>query len=181
MAVTETDIEYRLSIPAATAGDTDPQSDPDSSLGGFMSTTELDLVSTLHNLFDVITGEENSAETVDYRCLFVTNANATDTLLDAVVWISSEVAGGAEISIGLDPAGVVASDSGTAQAATIADETTAPAGVTFTEPATKGAGLPIGDIAAGDAIAIWVRRTATDSGPVAEDGATLRVEGDTGA
>jgi hypothetical protein len=181
MAVLETDIEYRLSVPSASAGDTNPQADPDSSLGGFMSTTELDHNTPLHNLFDVITGQQNAAEHVDYRCVFVTNTNDTDTLLDAVVWIEDEVAVGADIAIALDAAGVVAGDSGSAQAATIATEVDAPAGASFSAPTTKGAGLVVGDLEAGEAVAVWLRRTATNSDPVAADGVTIRIEGDTAA
>jgi hypothetical protein len=116
-----------------------------------------------------------------HRCVFVTNTNDTDTLLDAVVWIEDEVAVGADIAIALDAAGVVAGDSGSAQAATIATEVDAPAGASFSAPTTKGAGLVVGDLEAGEAVAVWLRRTATNSDPVAADGVTIRIEGDTAA
>ncbi len=65
---------------------------------------------------------------------------------------------------------------------TIANEGTAPTSVTFSAPATKGAGLSIGNIPAGQHKAIWVRRTIT-AGAAANnlDNVVIRVEGDTAA
>ena len=57
----------------------------------------------------------------------------------------------------------------------------APAGVTFSAPATKAAGLVIGDIPAGSAKAIWFRRTAANSAAIDNDGVTLNIAGDTTA
>lgn len=181
MPIVNTDIVYRLSVKTGAAGNT-TASTPAGSLGKYISTSALDLVVTLNNLFDDVSGDENAASDVEYRCIFVLNDHATLTLQSPVVaWIAAEVAGGADIAIGLDPAGVVAKGSAGAQAATIATEQDAPAGVAFTSPTTKGAGLAIGDIAPGYCQAIWVRRTATNSAAVNNDGVTLRVEGDTAA
>lgn len=178
MAVIADDIGFYLSNPALSSGFSGAQASPNASLGEFISTTEI-VDATLHNLFDVITGDENAAEDVEYRCFFIRNANATDTWLSVVVWMSAEVAGGANAAIGLDPAGVVAEDAGTAQAAVIATESDAPAGVSFSSPTTKGAGLAVGDIGPEEVIAVWVRRTATDSAAQDLDGVTIRAEGDT--
>ena len=93
--------------------------------------------------------------------------------------ISAEVASGASVAIGLDPVGVatIASILGTS----IATETSAPAGVTFTSPTTKGAGLAPASVPAGSAFIVWVRRTAANTAAVDSDGATFTVEGDTAA
>lgn len=179
MAVASGDIDFYLSVTSGTGpGGTDAGT-PAGSLGEFRSSTQITDAS-LHNLFDVVTGDENAASDVEYRCLFICNANATDTLFDAVVWINSQVSGGAAIAIGLDPVGVVADDAASAQAATIANESAVPAGVSFTTPTTKGGGLAIGDLEAGECIALWVRRTAANTAALDDDGATIRVEGDTG-
>jgi hypothetical protein len=146
--------------------------DPNDSLGGVMSTTAW-TGGTPHDLFDVITAAENEGEVVDYRCVYVVNEHSTLDWQDAFAWFSNIVAGGADIAMGLDPAGV----DGTAT--TIADENTAPGGVSFSAPTNKGAGLDIGTIPAGEHQAIWFRRTATDSGAVSDDGATVMVEGET--
>lgn len=180
MPVVPEDLEWRLSVPSASQGDSDPQPDPNGSLGGWMSTSEVG--TGLHDLFDPISGDDNEREAVDFRCVFITNTNAESLpLLDPVVWIASEVAGGADVRIGLDPAGVVDADATSAQAAIIADEEDVPAGVTFSAPSTKETGLDLVELGAGECVAVWIERAATDSPPVDADGVTLRVEGDTGA
>jgi hypothetical protein len=181
MAIASTDLKYKLSTTAGTAGDQNSQADPNASLGKYVSTTEMDLVTTLGNLFDNVTGDENAASDVEYRCLFIANAHATLTWLSPVVWIDSEVSGGASVAIGVDPAAASAIGSSSAQAATIATEQDAPAGVTFTAPTSKATGLALGDIAAGECRAIWVKRTAANTSAVDADGATLSVSGDTAA
>lgn len=179
MAITATDILFKLSTTAGTAGNQNT-STAAGSLGKYISTTQM-TDNTVGNLFDDVTGDENAASTVEYRCFFVHNDHGSLTWESVKVWISSEVAGGASVAIGLDPAGVTAKGLGSAQAATIANESTAPAGVTFTAPTTKAAGLSVGDIAAGSVQAIWVRRTAANTAAVDADGATIRCEGDTAA
>lgn len=44
----------------------------------------------------MVTGDENAASDVEYRCIFVHNNHATLTLQGVVVWLSAEVAGGSE-------------------------------------------------------------------------------------
>lgn len=178
MSIASSDIKHRLTIKTGVAGDANAQADPNQSLGKYCSTTDL-VDATLDNLFDNISGDENAASTVDYRAIVVKNGHATLTLVAPKVWISSEVAGGASVAIGLDPVGVVAS---TAVAGTsIANETTAPAGVTFSAPTTKGAGLSVADVPAGSCFLLWVRRTAANTSAVDSDGATYRAEGDSAA
>jgi len=179
MPIVSADLGYRLSVPSALAGDTDAQLDPNASLGKFMSTSAF--TAGANGLFDDVTGAENAALDVEYRCWFITNTHATLTLTAAKTWLSAEVAGGTDVAIGLDPAGVVAGNLGTAQAATVADESTAPTGVTFSAPTTEGAALTIGDIAPGGCQAVWARRTANNTAAVNADGATFRVRGDTAA
>lgn len=178
MAITATDILFKFSVVAA-AGNT-TGSAAGSSLGDQISTTAI-TDATLNNLFDNVSGDENAASVVDYRCYFVHNNHGTLTWENVKVWLSAEVAGGASAAIGLDPAGVTAVGAATAQAATIANELAAPAGVTFTAPTTKAGGLSIGNIPAGSVAAIWVRRTAANSAALDNDGVTIRCEGDTAA
>lgn len=170
MPITTSDLATRLSGGAS-------NSNQNLSIGGVMSSTAW-AGGTLHDLFDVITGDENAASTVDYRCVYVRNGHATLTWLAPRVWISAETAGGASAAIGLDPAGV-GNGVTSGVAATPANETTAPAGVTFSAPTTKAEGLAIADIPPGSAQAIWIRRSAANSAAIDNDGATLTIEGDT--
>lgn len=178
MAITASDILFKLSIDTS-PGNSAAQADPDDSLGGYMSTTEI-TDATLHNLFDVVTGDENAANDVEYRCFFIHNNHASLTWENVKVWISAETASGADADIAIDSIGVVNEDSATAQAERIANEGTAPGG-TFSSPTSKSTGLTVGDIPPGDCVAIWVRRTATNSAAVDNDGVTIRAEGDTAA
>lgn len=174
-----TDIKYKLSTTAGSAGNTTAQADPNASLGKYISTTEW-ADNTLNNLFDDVSGAEASAGDIEYRCMFIHNAHATAQLITPNIWLQAETAGGGNIAIGLDPAGVVPVGQAGAQAAQIVDEQTAPAGVSFSSPTTEGAGLSIGTINAGQCAAVWVRRTVpAATASLASDSVTFRVKGDT--
>lgn len=175
MAVSASDIEFRFST---TTGPGDSTSGTAAtSLGDFMSTTQI-TTATLHNLFDVISGSENAALDVEYRCIFVTNTNGADTWSNVKVWIQDEVSGGATAAIGIDPIGVVAGTSASQQAEEINAEGTTPSTPTFSAPTDETSGISIGNMAAGTCQAIWIRRTANDTGSVSNDGVTIRVSGD---
>lgn len=172
MPIAGSDIVYRLSV-AAAAGDTTAGT-PATSLGDQVSTTVI-TPAALQNLFDNVSGAEAAAGTVEYRCFFVLNNHATLTLEGAKVDLTSQTAGGGTIAFGLDPAAVSAKGSGSAQAAAVANETTAPSGVTFNTTQQV-----IGDMAPGTVKAIWLRRTVTaGAGALNPDGVIMTVSGDT--
>jgi hypothetical protein len=176
MAVTDSDIELRYTIPGAGSGDSQAGTAA-GSLGEYVSTTQI-VSGTLHNLFDLVTGTENAALDEEYRCFAVCNTNATDTWTAVDVWIASQVSGGAGITMGLDPAGVVPIAQVAAQGAVVVDESTAPGGVTFTSP-SSGSPLTIGDMTLNTAQLIWIKRTATASASLLNDGATVSFSGTT--
>lgn len=169
MAVLNTEIKFYLSGGAA-------NSDANASLGGAKSSTEI-TSAQLHNLFDVVTSAEASAGDTEYRCIYVENTNGTDSLLSSAAYISSNTpSADTTVDIGLGTSAI----DGTEQ--TVANESTAPAGVTFSAPATLGAGLSIGDLTAGQHKAIWVRRTVNAAANAYNnDTATINVGGDTNA
>lgn len=181
MPISSSDIKIRLSTKSGSAGNSLSQGNVNNSLGKYISTTDI-VNSTLNNLFDDISGSENAASTVDYRCVFVYNAHPTLTWTGVKIYLSAEGVGGANISIAIDD--IVASVVGdtSAQAAEIANETTAPTGVgSFSAPTTTGAALSIGDLPAGKCRAVWVKRTATNSAAVDSDSVDLTCFGDTSA
>lgn len=177
MAILTTDILFKLSVTTGSSGNSNPGT-PAGSLGKYISTTQITDAS-LHNLFDVISGAENAESDIEYRCFFVHNNHGSLTLQNAVVWLSAEVGGGAAAAIAVDDLAASPIGQAGAQADEIADEDTAPSGESFSSPTSKGTGLSVGNIAAGYCRAIWVRRTAADTGPLDNDGVTIRVEGDT--
>lgn len=180
MPIIAGDLLWLLSIKTGSAGYSLAQSDPDAGLGKYCSTTQV-IGSVSNEVFDDVSGDENAASDVEYRCLFLLNNHATLTWTSGVVWIYSETAGGAAWAIGVDPTAASAKGSAGAQAVEVADEDTAPAGVSFSAPATKGAGLAMGDIGPGQVKAVWIRRTAANTAAVNDDGMVLKIEGDTAA
>lgn len=170
MPIVSTDLEMRLSGGSANTS-------PAAALGLGMSTAGGGVVTpgSANNVWDDVNAAEAAAGDVEYRCLYFKNAHGSLTLQSSVCWIDSlTTSPDTEFDIGLDPA-AVGSDSTTS----IANENTAPSGVTFTRPVTKGTGLSIGNIAAGSKKAFWERRTVTAGAAAANDSGSVRLEGDT--
>jgi hypothetical protein len=175
MVIAETDLIWRLSGGASNTSAA-------AALGGAMSTVAGGIITktkTFNSIFDDISGAESAAGDIEYRCIYIHNEHATLTLSSAKVWIETNVENAKDmIDIGLDLSG----KDGTAD--TIADESTAPdPAVTFAHDCTAYAsGLALGDLAAGEGYAIWIRRTIT-AGMTADDDEnfTLKVQGDTAA
>jgi hypothetical protein len=178
MPIVTADIKVRLSVPTASAGDATAQGSVNNSLGKYMSTTPV-TDNTINNLFDDVTGDENASHDVEYRCIFIYNSHATLTWQNPMVWLSAEVAGGANAAIGIDTTAASAHNATGVQALTVVDEGTAPVGVTFSSPTTKAGGLALGSLAPLQCRAVWVRRTANDTTALNNDGVTISVEGDT--
>lgn len=180
MAIASSDILLKLATTAGAAGNSNAQADPNASLGKYISTTEVS-GTALNNLFDNVSGPENAASDVEYRCVFVHNNHGSLTYQAPLIYISSEVAGGASIALAVDSTAASAIGSASAQALTIADESTAPVGLSFTSPTTVGTGLALGDIAAGYCKAFWVRRTAANTVALDSDGGSIMISGGTAA
>lgn len=145
-----------------------------SGLGGAISGTEI-VSNTLHNLFDIVSSVESRDGDVEYRCFYVRNTNTSFTLQNATIQILTDTpSAGTAMAIGLDTAAVGNS------AQSVADEGTAPIGVTFAT--TVGTILNIGDIPPNSSKAVWVRRTVlANTAAAADDAATIRVIGETTA
>lgn len=121
-------------------------SDPDASLGGVMSSSQLS-ATAMNNLFDDVDNAERVAGDVEYRAIDIYNAgDAAATVVKAFMDAITSNAD-TDLAFGLD--------SGTQS---IADEDTAPTSVTFANY-TSASKLSISDIAAGSAQRLWIRRT----------------------
>lgn len=162
MPIDSTDIKYRLSGGGSNTS-------PAASLGGARSSTEADA-----GIFDTVASAEAVAGDVEYRCIYVLNNHGSLTLVGAKLWIQTNTpSGDTTIDIGLGTSAV----NGTEQ--TVADEQTAPTGVTFSAPTNEAGGLSLGDLGSGQHKAIWIRRTITAGAAAANDSFLLRVKGDT--
>lgn len=180
-AIVASDIVWRLTTTAGAAGGSTAQANPNASLGKYASTTAW-AGGVANDLFDDISGAENAASTVDYRALAIHNTNGANAYQNVVAYLSSEVAGGASVSIASDNIAASAYTSASAQLAQIALETTAPTGVSaFSAPTTAGSGISLGTIGTAQVKGLWVRRTAANTAALSNDGVTLAVQGDTGS
>jgi len=168
MAIVAGDIDFHLSGATGT---------PATSLGGAIHATQI-TDATTHNLFDIVSSAEASAGDTEYRCFYVKNNHGTLALQNAEIYVQQVTPStDTDIEIGLDLAGV----NGTAD--TIANESTAPdPAVTFDTAVGSGNALTIGNIPAGEHMAIWVKRIVSASASAyTDDNVIIRVAGDTAA
>jgi hypothetical protein len=143
-------------------------SDPNASLGGVHSSQALS-GTAMNNLFDDVDPAEATAGDVEYRAIDLTNTgDALATVVKAFMDPDSSSADTVlAFGIGASPIGSTLS---------IANESTAPAGVSFANY-TPGSKLTIPDIANGSYARLWVRRTVTAAaGNTSNDQGTIKVE-----
>ena len=163
MTIAATDMKFYLSGGAANA-------DPDLALGGAISSVQVG-----SSFFDDIGVSEAASGESEYRALFVKNTSATDTAYAVKVWIASNTeATSTALQIALADEGVANTIE------TIANEGTAPTGPTFDDAEDYANALSIGNLTAGQAHGVWVKRTVTaTTAAYPNDTATLRVRADT--
>lgn len=140
------DFNVRLSGGATNAN-------PAASIGGAESSNAYTGTKTAGNLFDDSAFTEyNASGHIDYRCVYVHNneASAGGT---AVAYVSQQAPTGTVIAIG------AATQAAGSTATAIANDATAPSGVTFSAPTSAGTGISLGTIGAGQGKGLWIRRT----------------------
>ena len=172
MPIASSDIQYRLSGGAS-------NTDPNAALGGAISTAGGGLITTdtLNNVWDNVSGAESSAGDTEYRAIFIKNNHGSLTLTSAKIWISSNTTSADDtIEIALAGEGI----NNTIE--TVANESTAPAGETFSAPTSFGTGLSLGNLAAGQAHGVWIKRIVSAAAAAANANPyTLSVQGETAA
>ena len=193
MSVQDTDIKFYLTGAVSDGG---VQTDPDLSLGGYRSASEI-ISGQLNNLFDNISSAEASAGDTNYRCVCVKNT-ALETLYNILSWIYAEIDPDAtnHFSFAIEMPATADLTDGIAQL--VADEDTAPtvdttaevgvgSGISDWSNATESAsgvspeqGDHDDDLDQGEIMFIWLRRVVDASAP-ARTGIsfTMRCQGDT--
>lgn len=174
MPIASTDIVLRLTTPLGSAGNTTVGT-ASTSLGKYVSTTVL--TSGQNTLFDNISKTENENMTPDYRCVAVLNNHATLTLTNAVAFIVTDLLYESIMSIAVDNIGPVAKGTSAAQGAVIANDTTAPTGISTFVPSADGVAL--GNLGPGQVRLIWIRRTPQNGVPHDDEGCAIKVVGET--
>jgi hypothetical protein len=121
--------------------------DPRLSIGGAASSTLAGA-----DFLDDVAYTEAGAGMTDYRAVYVKNNESADAG-GVTAWISQQLTGGPLLAIG------VATEAAGTPPAAVANDQTAPSGVTFSAPASFGAGIDLGTIGAGQGRGLWIRRT----------------------
>lgn len=172
MPIVASDIKFVVSGGASNV-------DPNAALGGAISTQAGGIITTdvINNVWDDVSGAESSAGDIEYRAVFIKNTHGTLTYTAAKVWISSNTTSADDtVDIALADEGI----NNTIE--TIANESTAPVGPSFSAPTSFATGLSLGNLAAGQAYGIWIRRTVTAGAQAANANPyTLSVQGETAA
>lgn len=179
MPILPSDLQWRYSTLAGSAGDTLVAGGPGTSLGRWVSKT-LITGGLEQNVFPNLTGTENEAENSDYQLVFLCNMHATFTAEAAVAWLTSEYAGGADLAFATDnlPASPIGAP--VPQASNIPNKNTAPQGAgTWATATSKEDGLVIGNIPPGHVKGIWIRRHANNAPLLTTDGGVLAVDAGT--
>lgn len=148
MVILTTDIVFRLSGGAA-------NSNVLISLGGTKSSVAL-VDNTLNNLYADSLGPESVAGSIKYRAIYVHNAHASLTMQNSKVYITTNTPSTDTVfDIAVGTAAINATEQ------SVANEDTAPSGVTWLQPSTYATGITLGNIPFGQHIAVWFRRTVT--------------------
>jgi hypothetical protein len=166
MPIITADFSTRLSGGAS-------NSNGNAALGGVKSSNAMS--GAIDGLFDAVAAAEAVAGRVEYRCIYLHNANAVDTMTAARVWLSANTPlAGTTIDIGVGSSALNATEQ------TTANETAAPTSVSFSAPTTDATGLALGNIPFGQHRAVWIRRTVTaGSGSSANDTFTVSFDCET--
>jgi len=164
MPIVSSDLKIRYSGGAA-------NSNQAQSIGGAKSSVE-PTDNLLNNMFSDSLGNESLAGSTKYRLAYLHNGHATLTAKNVRIYIlSNSTSTDSTWAIGLASAGL----NGTETA--IANEDTAPAGVSFSSPSDYATGLAPVDIPAGQHFGVWYRRTQSP-GAAANDADTTSINFD---
>lgn len=136
--------------------------------------------STKNNIFDNVSSAEASSGDTEYRAIYVKNTHATEALQGAKVFIQANTPSTNDV---WDFAVEDPSSRTNGSIQTIANENTAPTGLTWYQVSTKATAIAIAgavDLSAGTFTAIWFRRTVSASASnYANNSCNIRIVGDT--
>lgn len=165
MPIAASDIKFYLSGGAA-------NSDPNASLGGAISSTEL-VDNSIGNLFDLTTATEAEAGDTEYRAFFVKNTHATLTYTTPKLYISSNTPSATTAVT------VALADETGSPIETIANESVAPVGPAFVTAVDYSNGISLGSLAPGASKGVWVKWVIDPATQAVDDTCTLTVKGET--
>lgn len=127
-----------------------------SALPGGDVSDAITVVNRLNTLFADVTKAQSLAGLTVYHCFAVKNAHASMSMVSILEWIAANTPGQDNITIGLDP---LVAGAGTVGPTAVANENTAPAGVTFVNPVSSSDPnvLAIGTLTFGQVRFLWFK------------------------
>jgi hypothetical protein len=148
-------------------------------LASLPATNKVDVLTVANNsqnVFDIIGSALSLSGHNAYRGIYLKNTHSSITATDVTIWIDEQTEAGDYLQIGIDPAGA-GDGTTTGVMTTIASETDAPAGVSFSIPVSKTTGIVIGSLLAGQVIGVWINRVVPEEtrGTVISNSATLAI------
>lgn len=167
MAIVASDIKKYLSGGAG-------NSDPNASLGGVISSTEI-VNDSLNNLFAAAAAAEAEAGSTKYRAIFIKNTHATLTLTDPKVYIDTNTPSADTVVY------IALADETGSPIETIVNENTAPDGPVFSLADGFANGLSLGSLAPGETKGVWIKWVLGEDTVAVADSVTIGVKGETEA
>ena len=169
MAIAASDIKLRISGANASA------TDPNGSYGGAMSTVSGGIIVTnvLNNDMGDITSAEASSGITIYHNYYYKNEHGSLTYISPKFYIDTQTNSG-DTSVAM----ALVAEAKNVATTRLANETTAPSGITFTTPANYAGGIAIGSLDSGDYRGIWVKYIVGSSASAVLDSYTLGIQGD---
>ncbi len=169
MAIAASDIKLRISGANASA------TDPNGSYGGAMSTVSGGIIVTnvLNNDMDDITSAEASSGITIYHNYYYKNEHGSLTYISPKFYIDTQTNSG-DTSVAM----ALVAEAKNVATTRLANETTAPSGITFSTPANYAGGIAIGSLDSGDYRGIWVKYIVGSSASAVLDSYTLGIQGD---
>jgi len=168
---------------------TGSETNPEQSLGGTLNPNTIPS-GVAQNIFDNVTGDEASTGEDYYRAIGIHNTLTTHIWMNTKMWITGYVRAATNydtIFFGTErPAGTIGTPDGTIQ--TIADEFTAPVGITWTAEGSPSNTINvsgkdyINSIGPDDWAGIWLYRSVPPGAAAFSNrSCTIKVEGETSA
>lgn len=144
--------------------------------GGAITANVITLA-TLQNLFNNIPSVKASSGVTKYACFYVKNNHGTESVTAVLAYLLQNTpSDDTAVRIGLGTAAVKT------QEQSIANDETAPTGVTFVTAVDQANALALPDMAAGDYKAIWIEYVVdANASAINLDNHIVRLAWDTGA
>ena len=145
------------------------------SLPGSNTSDTITVANQTEKYFKNLTKAESLTGIIKYHCFAVKNIHASMSMISVLAWIAANTPGQDNVTIGIDP--LAAGDGATTSPAVIANENTAPAGVTFVNPTTitHADVLAFGTLTFGQVRFFWLRQQVPANVSVATTADTLNL------